>query len=78
MKANKWDLAWMVLGAALCIVACVTLVVCVVEIAVKQPVALLGALFCCAALFIMLGNFIEVALEIYKNRKKNEKQDEKV
>ena len=74
MKANKWDLAWMVLGAALCIVACVTLVVCVV----KQPVALLGALFCCAALFIMLGNFIEVALEIYKNRKKNEKQDEKV
>ena len=68
----------MVLGAALCIVACVTLVVCVVEIAVRQPLALLGALFCGAALLIMFGNFIEVALAIYKDRKKNEKEDEKV
>lgn len=74
MKTNKWDLAWMVLGTALCIVACVTLVVCVVEIAVRQPFALLGALFCGAAILIMMGNFIEVALAIYKDMKKRKKR----
>lgn len=78
MRTNKWSWIFLMLVVAICMVLFVMFCVCVVEIAVKQPVALLGALFCCAALFIMLGKFIEVALERYKARKKNDKEDEKV
>lgn len=76
MKTNKWYLAWMVLGTALCLVMCVTLVVCVVEIAVKLPLALLGALFCGSAFFVLLGDIIKAALEVYNDRNKSKKEEE--
>ena len=77
MKTNKWDLAWLVLGAALCIFACMMFLVFVVEIAVRSPFALLGALVLGAASFVLLSDF-RTTLEVYKERKKSEKKDEKV
>jgi len=59
------------------VVACLIFVGCVVFVAIKQPIAFMGALISGAGFFMILGDLIETLYELYKERNQKEK-DEKV
>lgn len=63
------------LGVFVLVLACLFFVGFVVFIAIKQPLAFMGALICGAGFFMMLGDVIEMFYEIYKERNK---KDEKI
>lgn len=64
-------------GTIILVVACLIFVGCVVFVAIKQPIAFMGALISGAGFFMILGDLIETLYELYKERNQKEK-DEKV
>lgn len=71
------DVALISLGVIIVVLSCMLFVVFVVFIAVKQPIAFMGALISGAGFFMILGDLIETLYELYKERNQKEK-DEKV
>ncbi|WP_449188362.1 hypothetical protein [Tannerella forsythia] len=71
------DVALISLGVIIVVLSCMLFVVFVVFIAVKQPIAFMGALICGVCFFVVLGDLIEMLYKLYKERNEKEK-DEKV
>lgn len=68
------DILFVSFGVTLLVVACMIFVGCVVFIAVRQPIAFMGALICGACFFVVLGDLIETLYKLYKERNKKEEK----